>query len=185
MARAIIGIAGEIASGKGTVAEYISKKYSASIYHFSTMIRDVLKRLYIEEKRENISKMSTMLRKNFGENLFAKVIAEDVRRDRSEFIVIDGVRRLDDIIYLKEIPEFKFIYVEADMNKCYERVVKRDENTGDRDKTFDQFKKECQLEPELRIKSLRQYADFILDNNGTLDELYKKIDNIINKGIIK
>jgi len=183
MAKIIIGLAGEMASGKGTVAEYISEKYDASIYRFSTMLRDVMNRLYIEQTRENISRMSTILRQNFGENLFAKVIAEDVKKDSKDFVIIDGIRRPDDISYFREISEFKFIYVEADMKKCYERIIQRNENTDDRNKTFDEFEKERQLEPELQIKDLKQYADFVLDNNGTFKDLYKKIDNILTEKI--
>jgi dephospho-CoA kinase len=181
MTKIIIGLSGEIASGKGTVAKYIREKYHANSYRFSTMLRDAMNRLYIEQNRENIATFSTMLRKSFGEDLFAKVMAEDVKKDGSEIIVIDGIRRLADIEYLKKIPQFKFIYIEADIKKCYERIIKRDENTDDQGKTFDDFLEEHNLETEVQIKDLKQHADAILENNGTVEELYEKIDSIINE----
>ena len=119
MAKIIIGLAGEIACGKGTVANHIKEEHKASSYRFSTMLRDVLDRLYIEQTRENVSWISTILRQKFGEDLFAKVMAEDVKRDTGSVIVIDGIRRMADIEYLKKIPEFKLIYIEADIKKCY------------------------------------------------------------------
>ena len=181
MTRIIIGISGEIASGKGTVAKYIAEKYNASAYRFSTMLRNAMDRLYIEQNRDNISTFSTLLRKKFGEDLFAKVMAKDVKKDEAEIIVIDGIRRLADIEYLKEIPEFKFVYIEADIKKCYDRIIQREENTDDKNKTFDEFVEEHNLETETQIKDLKQYADIIIENNGTLEDLYEKIDNIINE----
>lgn len=179
MSKIIIGFAGEIACGKGTATKHIEEKYQASSYRFSTMLRDVLKRLYIEEKRENIARMSTILRQNFGEDLFAKVMAEDVQKDKNEIIVIDGVRRLSDIEYLKKIPEFKFVYVETDIHKCYERIIKRGENTDDNDKTFEKFVEEHKLESEIQIKDLKNYADFVIDNNEDFNHLHEQIDKII------
>lgn len=181
MAKIIVGLSGEMASGKGTVAQYITEKYNASSYRFSTILRDVLNRLHIKQTRGNISKISTILRENFGEDLFAKTMAEDVKKDKNDFIVIDGIRRPEDIVHLREIPEFKFIYVEADMKKRYERIIQRDDNVDDKNKTFEEFEREHQLETELQIKGLKQCADFILDNNGTMEDLHREINNIINK----
>ena len=181
MAKIIIGLSGEMASGKGTVAKYISEKYNASSYRFSTMLRDVLNRLYIEQTRENVSKISTILRQNFGEDLFAKVMAEDVKKNSSEVIAIDGIRRQADITHLKEIPEFKFIYIEADIKNRYERIAEREENVDDKGKTFEEFVEEHKLETELQIKDLKNSADIVINNDGTLEDLYQKIDEVINK----
>jgi dephospho-CoA kinase len=185
MAKIVIGLAGEMACGKGTVAKHIAENYKASSYRFSTMLRDVIKRLYIEEKRENIQKMSTILRQNFGENLFAKVMAEDVEKDQSEVIVVDGIRRLTDIEYLKKNPSFKFVYIDADIQKCYERIIKRGENVDDQNKTFEEFEKEHHQESESQIKELRNYADYVIDNNDDYNKLYDQINKIIEENINK
>lgn len=179
MSKIIIGLAGEIACGKGTAAKHIETKYQAGSYRFSTMLRDVANRLYVEQTRDNIATLSTMLRQNFGEDLFAKVMAEDVRRDEKEVIVIDGIRRLADIEYLEKIPEFKFVYVETDIRKCYERITKRGENTDDNNKTFEKFVEEHNLESELQIKDLKNYADFVIDNDEDFNHLHEQIDKII------
>jgi len=142
MSKIILGFAGEIASGKGTATKYIVEKYNGSSYRFSTMLRDVLDRLYLGHSREAIQKLSTFLRQTFGENLMAKVMFEDVKKDVREVIAIDGVRRLADIEYLSQLPEFKLVYVEADMEKRFERITRRGENMDDGAKTFEEFKKD-------------------------------------------
>jgi len=175
----ILGLAGEMASGKGTVAKYVMAKYGAKSLRFSTMLRDVLDRLSLEQSRNNLQILSTILRQNFGEELFARVIAEDVKKAVDEVIVIDGVRRLADIKYLKEIPQFKLAYLEADMQKRFERIIKRGENSDDAKKTFEDFKKAHEDESELQIKDLKNHADFLIDNNGAYEDLYRQVDKIL------
>jgi dephospho-CoA kinase len=179
MPKIVLGLAGEIASGKGTVAKYICEKHDGSSHRFSTMLRDVAKRMYLEENRENIQKISTIFRHNFSDDLMSKVIFHDVKNDEHNYITVDGVRRTPDIDYLKKLSGFKLIYIEADMEKRYERLTKRGENTDDGNKSFEEFKEDHKRETELRIRDLKNIADFVVDNNGSFDELYKQIDKII------
>ena len=175
----ILGLAGEIASGKGVMAKYLTDKYGASSHRFSAVLRSILDRLHMEHRRENMQKLSTALRQSFGEDTLAKVISEDVKKDKSEIIAIDGVRRLDDIKYLRQLPEFKLVFIEADIRKRYKRIIRRRENPDDKNKTFEEFKKDHQRETEAQIKNLKNYADILIDNNGSLEELHKQVDRII------
>lgn len=179
MQKIILGIAGEIASGKGTTAQYLVKKHNASTHRFSTALRDVAKRMYLEESRENLQKISTMMRENFNGDILSMVIYKDVESDNSQVIAIDGVRRMADIEFLKRIPEFKLVYLDASMENRYERIIKRGENVDDNSKTFEEFKIDHEREAELQIKDLKDRADFVIDNNGNLEELYMQIDKII------
>jgi dephospho-CoA kinase len=181
MQKIILGLAGEIASGKGTATHYIKEKYNGSTHRFSTMLRDVLDRLYIEQTRESTSTLSTILRQNFGEDIMAKVIFHDVKNDSNMIVAIDGVRRKADIKYLKELPEFKLIYIEATMENRYERIHVRGENADDNQKTFEEFKHDHERETELQIKDLGSIADFVIDNNGTIEELFEQVDKIIGE----
>jgi len=180
MPKIILGLAGEIASGKGTVAKYICEKYEGSSHRFSTMLRDVAKRMYLPENRENLQKISTIFRENFFDDILSSVIARDVENDSHEIIAIDGVRRLADIAYLQKLAGFKLIYIDADIKKRFERITKRGENSDDNGKTLEEFKKDHEREAELQIKDLKNKADFVVDNNGTFEELYAQIDKIIN-----
>jgi len=181
MNKLILGIAGEIASGKGTVTQYIINEHKANSYRFSDMLRDILKRLYTEHSRENMQKLSTAIRENYGEDIMAKVMMEDVKNDNHDIVIVEGIRRLADILYLKKLSGYKLVYIEADMEKRYERIIHRDENPDDKGKTFKEFSQEHEQESELQIKDLKNYADFVLDNNGEFKDLYKQIDEIVKK----
>lgn len=176
----ILGLAGEIASGKGTVAKYVIEKYNGSSHRFSTMLRDVANRMYLENNRENLQKISTIFRENFYDDILSQVISRDVENDAHEIMTVDGVRRFPDIEHLRKIPGFKLIYIETSMENRYDRIVKRGENTDDSSKTFEDFKKDHEREAEQMIKDLKKGADFVIDNNGSFEDLHKQIDNIIN-----
>ncbi|MFH1713112.1 MAG: AAA family ATPase [Candidatus Jacksonbacteria bacterium] len=184
MKKIILGIAGEIGSGKTSVAKYLQAKYQAELFSFSGMLRDILKRLYLPETRENLQTLSTVLRQNFSEDLMSKVIAYDIERSQSAVIVAEAVRRPSDIVYLKKLPNFYLINVCADFKNRYQRITDRGENSDDQTKTLDKFQKELQQESELKIKEIAKQANFVIDNNGNLEELYKQIDKIMNKILI-
>ena len=175
----ILGLVGEIASGKGTTYNYLSKKYDVGYHRFSTILRDILDRLHKEINRENMQKLSTILRENFEQDILAKVIAKDVKNDQHKIIIVDGVRRFADIKYLKKIKGFKLVYVTADIEKRYERVIKRFENSDDETKTFDDFKKEDKQESEIEIGKVGKQADIRINNNNSFKDLYKQVEKII------
>ncbi|MEK7634351.1 MAG: AAA family ATPase [Patescibacteria group bacterium] len=177
----IIGLAGEMASGKGTITNFIVKNYNGKNFRFSTILRDIINRLYLEETRENLQKLSTLLRDNFGQDVLSSAIAKEAKNSKDKILAIDGVRRLSDIKFLKDFPGFKLIYVEADVEKRFQRISARGENTDDNTKTFEQFKKELEQESEIQIKGLRNNADYIINNNGSIEELHNQVDKIIKQ----
>ncbi|MFA5644071.1 MAG: AAA family ATPase [Patescibacteria group bacterium] len=177
----IIGLTGQIACGKGVIKNFLIKEYQASDYRFSTILRDVLTRLHIEQSRENIQKMSTLIRKTFGEDSLANAMSEDIKNDKHHFIVIDGIRRLDDIKHLKEVAGFFLVSIEADQKIRYQRLIERNENPGDAEKSFADFLKDEQGESELEIPKTMQSANFTIDNNGTWDQLWEQIHDLVKK----
>jgi len=179
MAKLILGLVGEIASGKGTVVDYLAQNHNASTHRFSTIIRDVLDRLYIEHSRDSLQQTSSMLRNTYGENILAKVMDGDTKNDENPIIVIDGIRRIADIEFLKENPDFKLVFIDVSLEKRYERIIQRGENADDKNKTFEEFKLDAQREAELTIGELRDKANVILDNNGKREDLERQIEELL------
>lgn len=175
----ILGIAGEMASGKDTLTKYLVQKYGAKQFRFSDSLRDMLDRLHLPQTRKNLSDLSHALRQTFGEDILAHVIENDAKNDASPFVVIDGIRRLSDIDLVRGIPGFTLIYVEADMERRHNRLIQRTQNADDPIKTFEDFKKDHLLETEMTIPPLRAVAKHIINNDGTLEELYAKVDTVL------
>ena len=179
MQKIILGFVGDLAAGKGTICKYLEENYATPNYRFSTMLRDMLNRIYVDKSRENLQQLSTFLRAQFGQDVMSRVIAEDVARDTREIIAVEGVRRPTDITFLEKNPGWHLIYITADQNMRFERLVKRNENPGDDQKTFAQFLKDETSEADGMIKELGGKAEFIIENNGTLEEFYEAMEAVL------
>lgn len=179
MAKLILGFTGPIASGKEVAKKYIETNYGGSNFKFSSILRGVLDYLDIENNRDNLIALSTFLRKQYGEDILAKAIAKSVKESKDEVIVIDGIRRLADIAYLKEVPGFILIAIDAAPEIRYQRSVIRNENPGDADKSYEDFLADHQKETEITIPEVMAKANYTLNNNGDLKQLHQEIDKII------
>ncbi len=181
MAKIILGIAGQIASGKDTVSKYLADEYGAIRYGSSSIFRSTLRNLFLPETRENLQKMSFALRQAFGDDLVARVLREDIGQTEGDFIVVDGVRRLSDILLLKQEPNFFLLYVDAPMELRYERIVKRSQNADDQTKTLEEFRQDHEREAEVSIKALQSQANGVVENTGDITSLFAQVDAFIKK----
>lgn len=181
MAKIILGFVGPIASGKGTACTYLKDKYSAEIFRFSTILRDILDRLHLVQSRENMQNLSSNLRSTFGEDLLSKVILSDLNNSAAKIVVLDGVRRQSDIKYIETDTNFHLIEIDAEPKIRYERIIKRSENSDDNQKTLEQFLADEQQETETQIKGLARTAKFQINNSGSIDNLYLQLDNILKQ----
>lgn len=177
----VIGIVGEIASGKGVAAKYLQENYGGVVFKFSTVMRDVLKRLYVVQNRENLQNLSLILRQQFGEDLFAKSMAQDAAASDASLIITDGIRRPSDTAELSKLKEFHLITIIADERIRYERVRNRAENPGDAEKSWEEFQKDAAAETEVSIRTIASKAEYAITNNGTLDDLHRELDALISK----
>ena len=183
MAKLILGIAGEMGSGKEAITKHLVNTYQANPHNFSQILKDILNRLYLDITRENFAPLSLALRKTFGEDVLAKAMYHDSVDDSAEIVVVQGIRRFEDMAFLKQLPNFKFLFIDADMELRFKRVSHRGEKANDSTMSYDQFKASHQYETELSIHDLKNYADYTIDNNGTYTELYKQLDEIIKQNL--
>lgn len=179
MKKIILWFAWEMWSWKDAAAEYIFSKYWWKKFKFSSSLRDILDRIYLEKSRENLSLISRWLRELFWQDILAKIMYRDILESNDKIILIDWVRRKDDLVHIEDLPEFKLIYVDVSLDNRFSRINKRWENSDDIGKTMEQFQKDQFLETEVQIRWLRDISDFTIDNNWTKEEFYSQIDEII------
>lgn len=179
--KTILGLTGEKAGGKGTVAAYCRETYNASSYRFSDVLFEILRLLDVEPTRLHLVALSGSVRRDFGETILARALAKKVASDNHELIVVDGIRRLGDIETLRTLPGFRLVYVTASVQKRYERSRARGEKAGDSTQTLEQFIAEERVETEASIRDTAALATATLNNNGTFEELYKQIDVCLSR----
>ncbi|NCN07220.1 AAA family ATPase [Candidatus Falkowbacteria bacterium] len=180
----IIGLVGEMVSGKDTVADYLAKKYKSKTISFSQPLRDILDRLYLPQTRINMATLGTLLRAKFGQDLLAKTIIEGIKDSKNKIICLPNIRLESDMTELKKFKNFILISIETDQKIRYQRITKRLQNKDDKNKTWAQFLKDSKLATETKIKKISQKAQYSINNNTNYPDLYSQVDSIM-KEILK
>jgi len=179
----IIGLVGEPACGKGSVANLIIKHFGGTRLTTSDILRRTLKDLNIESSRDNLITLALLVKQGFGNPVLMKAMLHDVETVESELIIVDGIRMPGDADVFKEEygNDFKLIYVTASQRTRYERSVLRGEKAGESDASFEEFASKELSETEKSIALVGTTADFKIENDGSADELEEKVKAIMAK----
>ena len=176
----IIGLIGEMGSGKDTFSEYLKEiNENVFVLRFSDALTEVLKIFFSDVKREEQQWLSSQLRERFGQDILIKALVKKIEKIENGFIILNGVRRPDDFKALREIGG-KLIYITADPKKRWERVIIRKEKADD-DISFEKFVEMGKAEAESLISVIAKEADFKIENNGSKEDLYKSIEKVLNE----
>lgn len=181
MPKLIIGFVGQAGSGKGTAANLLHEKYGATVFTFSSILTDILNRLFLPSSRDNLVNMSITLRQGFGQNILAKAMSRQIENSTSDIVVVDGIRRIDDIEDLKSNPNFHFIEIVVDPKIRFERLKKRNQKPGEAEMSWEDFLAVGQKETELTIAKVAEQANIKLDNEGDLLALEKQLDDLVSR----
>jgi dephospho-CoA kinase len=181
----IIGIAGTIGAGKGTVVEYLKLKGFAH-YSSSKTLANILSERNLGHSRKEMSDLANELMSDYegGVLHYSHLQAQ---KDGHSHYILESLHRVTEGEYIRKIGGI-ILGIDADIAIRYERAVKRKE--GEKDNvTFEQFKSDSDREDEGKtgtgpnIKNVIKMADFVVTNNGTLEELYKQLDNFIDEKV--
>ncbi len=178
----VIGLAGMIASGKDTIADYVVKKHDGQSVSFSQPLRDILNRVFLPINRINLSKLAQILIDNFGGDILSHTITEEIKASPKQIFVLPNIRRDSDYVCMINEPDFDFYLVglNTDSKICFERLIKRGQNVDDKSKTWNDFQKDLLLSTEVEIANLVKKSSYQLDNNGNLETLYLQVDKLVN-----
>jgi dephospho-CoA kinase len=182
----VIGLIGEKGSGKGTVSNYLVKKYGAVHYGTSKILRRTLEDLHLPITRDNLVKLALVLKEGYGPTVVIDSLIQDMEKNGSDILIADGIRMHGDVEpFRKKYGEnFYLVYVTADVKLRYERTKARKEKDGEDKTTFEEFLAEEAKLTEVSIHEIGKKADFTFDNSGTPDQLMQKTDEMM-KGILK
>ncbi len=177
----VVGLIGAGGSGKDTVASHLKKKYKAEEFRFSFILVKALKLLCIKVSRKNLVWLMNTLKEKFGEDILTKAMQKAIEElSTSNMVVINGLRLPPDYIWVRGFENNAIIYLKAPAKMRWQRVCKRLEKEDD-NVPFKEFQKLNSLSTEKHIKTLGKKADYIIVNDGNLEDLYNKTDEIISK----
>lgn len=182
--KTIIGVTGTLASGKDTVADHISKNYNIKSYSTSDEVRYEATKRGVDHTRASLVEVANSIRAEFGLGELAKRALERVTAD-DQISLITGIRNTGEVKYLKENSNFLLISIDGPIEVRYERAKQRG-RIGD-GTTFEDFR--VSEERELSNKEVGEHgiellpcmrmADFFIINDGSLDELKTRVDEVV------
>jgi dephospho-CoA kinase len=181
MPKLIIGLVGRQGSGKGTAARFLHETYQAELFRFSAVLNTILERLAIEKTRDNLIKLSGSLRETFGEDVLAYALGRDVINSSSDIVIVDGIRRIEDIAALDPLPQFKLIEITAPAKTRYERMTQRGEKAGEGGMTYDEFAAQEQAPTEITIPSVAARAWKAIDNGKDKQHLEQQLKDLMQE----
>ncbi|MBM3204833.1 hypothetical protein FJZ48_02530 [Candidatus Uhrbacteria bacterium] len=179
MPKLILGFVGQAGCGKGTAADILREKYKAGYYRFSAILGDLLTRLSLEKTRDNLIKISEMVRQGFGEDVLSYAIQNDSVHAKEDIVVIDGIRRLEDIAALEPLPNFKLVAISVPAELRYERMKGRGEKADETTMTWEKFLENEQRSTEITIPAVMERASVTLSNAGTQEEFLSAVDGMM------
>jgi dephospho-CoA kinase len=182
--KTIIGVTGTLASGKDTVADYISKKYDLKNYSTSDEVRYEATKRGVDHARASLVQVANSIRSEMGLGELARRALERVS-ESEKVALITGIRNVGEIKYLKENSNFYLISVDGPIEVRYERAKNR-KRIGD-GTTFEDFRnsEETELsnkevgEHGIELLPCMRMGDFFIINDSTVEDLNMRVDEVV------
>ena len=172
----IIGVCGQPASGKDTVADFF---ISRGFAHFSTgdILREEMHKAGIPVDRAHMGPFATTAKKERGMGYLAELAADKVTGEA----IISGLRAGVEIEILRKRfgDNFRLIAVDAPLQSRYDRAKKRN-RPGD-DIPFERFREQeenerANLSGAQEVDKVISMADLTIDNSGSKKDLITRLE---------
>ncbi len=173
----IVGLTGGYAAGKGEAARYLQTRGLA--YHsLSDVIRRHLEAEGLECSRENMIRKGNQLRTLHGPAVLAREIAAVLTGND----VVDSIRSPYEVEELRRNPGFVLLALEAPVEVRYARAMQRgrNENAPTLEAFVENERRENLDSPvNQQVNACIRMADRLILNDGTLEDLHRKIDGAL------
>ena len=179
-----LAFVGPPAVGKDAVSNYIEHKYKLTHISSGDIVREYVKENKLGEiDRENLHKVANNLRRENGGDVLVKIALKKT----NDNLILSGLRAIDEVLTFKKLGGV-VVTITAPLDKRY-GLAKLRGRIGD-DVSLDDFIKieEQEMSSADRnsqnVKAVVEMADIVIVNDGTLEDLYKKCDEVMD-GLFK
>jgi dephospho-CoA kinase len=171
-----IVLVGLARSGKDTAADYLVQRFNFKKFVFSDVLVKLAEAKGLPPNKMNLVKLGDELRAEKGMNAVAVELLKEVKKFKDENLVLVGARSKEEFFSVKEsFPEAKLVVVSAEQNERFKRKSLADPAT---EKEF--FSRDAIDAEKKGLNELISLADYKLPNNGSEEELFEKINELMN-----
>ena len=180
----LIAILGMSGSGKGTVVEYLTKKFGWPSVYFGGMVYEEVERRGLDIVKDETSVREDMRRQE-GPSVLAKRVAKKSREyldNGAEAVVADGLYSWSEDKYLRQEFGDDIITIAAVVPKWlrYQRVTERVDSRR-RYTVNDIMQRDITEIENIEKGGPIAFADYYVMNDGDLDNVYAQLDQIIER----
>jgi len=182
----VIGFVGKRGCGKDACTKYLAQKYKAKEIIMSEFISKALQLFHISRNRKNIPWFITKIRKRFGKGVLARSVIWEIGTDGYSYYLLNGIRLAREVEILREKfgRRFKLVNLDCNDEKRFMRIKNRERKRKlGKDEVgmslFDFVKQERRIVTEKEIPAIQKNADFVIQNDGTKENLYRELNKLI------
>lgn len=180
----IIGMTGSIAAGKETLTKFLREK-GFRYYLTSDLLKDELTRRGMEITRENMQNLGDEWRGKYGAEALMKMLLDKI--DRNENSILDSIRNPKEAGFLRNhLDHFIMVAVDAPQGIRFNRMLARGKESDP--KIWNEFLKVDERDRGdptnplgQQVGRCIQMADYVLINDGTLQDFMNKIESLLSK----
>lgn len=177
----IIGITGSFGAGKGAVVDYLVQKKGFKHFAARAFITDEILRRGQSVDRDSMASVANDLRAEHGATYIIESLFKEAIISGGDS-VIESIREIAGVHFIQEQGGI-VLGVDAEPAVRFNRAIKRGSETDHVtfEKWVDQEQKESNPDDPTKqdIFGALKASDVIIENNGTLEELYVKIDQFL------
>lgn len=180
----IIGITGTDGAGKSVAVDYLVKEKGFTHYSARALLLDEIEKRGLERSRANMRIVANDLRREYGNDYLLKVYLRQIKENGIEKAVIESLRAVAEAETLKK-NRGVLLAVDADQKIRYKRIVSR---ASESDKiSFEEFVRQEKLEMDdpdpsgMQKAEVIKMADYRLINNGSIEELRRQVEEVLEK----
>ncbi len=179
----VIGLTGSFGAGKGAVVNYLVKEKKFLHYSARDLIKEEIEKRELLLNRDSMIIVGNSIREGYGPSYIIETLFNRAKTAGGN-VVIESLRAVAEVRYIQESGGI-VLAIDSDPVVRYERAVARSSETDDVsfEKWQEQEKLESNTEDETKqnIFGAIALSDYVLDNDGTLEELYARIDEVLKK----
>jgi dephospho-CoA kinase len=181
----ILGVTGTLGAGKGTVVDYLKTKGFKHFAVSDTFLAGEAEKRGLPPTRDNRRDIANEYRAKGPTKLMEAVLEfakDDI--DAGNDVVIDPQHTKAEVEFIQSMGGFE-IAVDADLPIRYERIQKRGSSKDD--VSYEEFAAAQILEMasddpnKNNLGMAIAVADARVTNNGSLEELYSQVDEVLSK----